>query len=77
MEADDVKQHFLKILKLHEELAATRKVIDEVDFASIITNSLPPSYKNVISLAYSAIIVIGRKLSTDQIINAAQEEYSC
>jgi len=75
-EADDVKQHFAKMAKLHEELAATGKIIDEVDFASIITNSLPPSYDNVISSAYSAVIAIGRELSTDQIINVAQEEYS-
>ena len=75
-EADDVKQHFATMLKLREELAATGRVIDELEFTSIITNSLPPSYGNILSSAYSAAIAIDKELTTSQIIAVAQEEYS-
>jgi len=75
-ETDDIRQHFSKMLRLREELAATGKVIDEVDFTSIITNSLPPSYDNVISSAYSAAYAIDKELTTDHIIAVTQEEHS-
>jgi hypothetical protein len=75
-ETDDIKLHFTKMLKLRDELAMTGKIIDEVDFTSVIANSLPPSYGNVISSAYSAAIVIDKELTTDQIITVAQGEYS-
>ena len=75
-ETDDVRQHFTKMLKLREELAATGKVIDEIDFTSILTNSLPPSYDNVISAAYSAATAIDKDITTDKIIAVTQEEYS-
>ena len=75
-ETDDVKQHFAKMLRLREELAVTGKVIDEADFTSILTNSLPPSYDTVISAAYSAAAAIDKEISTSQIIAVIQEEHS-
>jgi len=77
-ETDDIQQHFGRMVKLQEELAATRKVIDDIDFTSIITNSLPPSYDHVVSSAYSAAITVDKEINTDQIITVAwQEEFSC
>jgi len=75
-ETDDVKQHLAKLLKLREELTTTGKVIDETDFTSIITNSLPPSYDNVISSAYAAAVAINIEISTDQIISIVREEHT-
>jgi len=75
-ETDDVKQHLAKLLKLREELATSGKVIDDTDFTSIITNSLPPSYDNVISSAYAAAIAIKIEITTDQIISIVREEHT-
>ena len=75
-ETDDVKQHFAKMLTLREELAATGKVIDEIDFTSILTNSLPPSYDNVVSSAYSAASAVDKEITTSRIIAVIQEECS-
>ena len=76
-ETDDIRQHFVKMVKHCEELVITRKVIDNTNFTPIITNSLPPSYNNVISAAYSATITINKDINTDQIITVIQEEYAC
>ena len=75
-ETDDIRQHFAKMIKLREELATTGKIIDDADFTSIITNSLPPSYDVVISSAYAAAIAIGQEINTSQLIAVVQEEYS-
>ena len=66
LQNDDSKQYSAKLLKLREELAATGKVIDEVDFTSIITNSLPPFYDTVVSSAYSAAITVNSEITTDR-----------
>jgi hypothetical protein len=75
-DVDDVKQHFAKMLKLHEELAATGTMIEDSEFTSILTNSLPPSYDNVISSAYSGASGAGLVISTDKLVSVVQEEYS-
>ena len=75
-ESDDVKQHLTKMLKLREELAATGKVVEDINFTSMITNSLPSSYDHVISSAYSAAKAVKAKIDTDTIISIIQEEYS-
>ena len=75
-EADDVRQHFAKMIQLREELAANRKAIDDIDFISYITNSLPRSYDAIISSACSASIMMGREISAEQIIAFVEEYYS-
>ena len=75
-DTDDVKEHLAKLLKLREELATTGKVLDNADFTSIITNSLPPSYDNVVSSAYAAANAIDKEIGTDEIILIIREEHS-
>ena len=76
LETDDIEQHLTKLLELREELAATGTDIDEGEFISTITNTLPPSYDNVISAAYAVAIVVDKGITTDTIIAAAQMEHS-
>ena len=42
----------------------------------ILTNSLPPSYDNVISSAYSGATGAGLEITTEKIVAVAQEEFS-
>ena len=75
-ETDDIRHHFAKMIRLREELATTGKIIDDLDFTSILTNSLPPSYDAVISSAYAAAIAIDKEIGISQLIAVVQEEYS-
>jgi len=75
-DADDVRDHFVKMVRLREELAATGEALDDDNFSSILTNSLPESYGNVISTAYTAATITGTTPTVDQIIAVIEAEYS-
>jgi len=75
-DADDVRDHFVKMVRLREELAATGEALDDDNFASILTNSLPESYGNVISTAYTVSAITGSTPTIDQIIAVVETEYS-
>ena len=66
----------IQILIRTKKLAHMRKTVDDAEFTSILTNSLPSSYDNVISSAYSAAIAVRIEITIDQIDSVVQEEYA-
>ena len=75
-DVDNIRTHFTKMLRLHEELAATGEIITEKNFTSILTNSLPPSYSVVLSATYATATMNGKEPTTQQIIAVIEEEFS-
>jgi hypothetical protein len=75
-EVEDVRNHFAKMLKLREELAATGKTLTDENFTSILTNSLPMSvYGTVITSSYTTLKMHDKTPTPRQLIEAIQEEY--
>ena len=75
-EADDIRAHFAKMSKLREELAATGRVFEEENFTSILTDSLPESYGNVISSVYASAKMNRKAVTTQDLIAVVEDEYS-
>ena len=75
-DADNIRTHFTNMVRLREELAATSETLTDENFASILTNSLPESYGNVISTAYTTTTMHGSTPTIQQIIAVVETEYS-
>ena len=75
-EAEDIRNHFAYMLRLREELAATGEILPEANFTSLLCNSLPPSYGNVITSAFSSAAINNTLPTTQQIISIVQTEQS-
>ena len=75
-EADDIRAHFAKMSKLREELAATGRVFEEENFTSILTDSLPESYSNVILSVYASAKMNRKAVTTQDLIAVVEDEYS-
>ena len=73
-EAEDIRNHFAYMLRLREELAATGEILPEANFTSLLCNSLPPSYGNVIASAFSSAAINNTLPTTQQIISIVQTE---
>ena len=77
-EVEDICVHFVKMLKLCEELASMGKTLMDQEFTSIITNSLPMSiYAHVINSAYTSLKMLKQVPSPCQLIEAVKEGYMC
>ena len=74
-DTDDIRAHFAKMLRLREDLAATGEILDEENFANILTNSLPKSYGNVVSTAYTTASMNNKIPTTQQLIAVIEAEY--
>ena len=75
-DADDVRNHFAKMVHLREELAATGETLTEENFTPILTNSLPESYGNIISTAYITVTMNSQTPTTHQIIAVVESEFT-
>ena len=75
-DVDNVRIHFAKMVRLHEELAAISETLTEDNFTSILTNSLPESYGNVISTAYTTATMYSQTPTTQQIIAVVKSKFS-
>lgn len=74
-EADDVRVHLAKMLRLRDELAATGENPDDEFFVTLLVVSLPESYNDTISVAYGAAAMIDKVPTTQQIIAVIEQEY--
>ena len=54
----------------------TSKTLDDKSFASILTNSLPESYSQVVSMAYTTAMILNQTPTIPQIIAVVESEYS-
>ena len=75
-DVDDVRAHFAKMVRLREELAATGETLNEENFTSILTNSLPESYGNVVSTAYTTATMNDKTPTMQQIIAVVETEFA-
>ena len=77
-EAGDARAHFKGLLEIREQLASTGKLgrnWDDDEFVSVLLNSLPPSYRIVISAIKAATDTTGVSATPNQVIRIVTDEY--
>ena len=76
-EKGDMIAHFASLRTMREDLAAMGQPINENDFYAIILGSLPASFDPYISAVNATSSVLGKTISTDDLMLTVTEEYEC
>ena len=69
--------HFATLRTMREDLAAMGQLLTEDDFYTIILGSLPLSYDPYISAVNATSSVMGKTISSDDLMLTVTEEYKC
>jgi transposase InsO family protein len=75
-EHEDVSSHLSKLGKMRQDLASTGAPLTDADYCSIIVNSLPSSYRQLISNSYAASKIMKKTITAAEILRAVEEEYT-
>ena len=74
-EAGDAHAHFRGLTNLREELASMGKTLDDAGFTLILLNSLPASYKAIISVINATANCTGNPVTPEQVMGLVTNEY--
>ena len=72
---DDVRVHVAKMARLCDEIAMSGKKLEDADFVSILTNSLPRSYDNIKSTLSFTASALDKVPDAWSVIRVVEEEY--
>ncbi|KAF8573213.1 hypothetical protein K439DRAFT_1376053, partial [Ramaria rubella] len=74
-EGDNICVHLKSLALSHERLIGMGATLDAKDYATIILESLPPTYFDYVFNLSSSARILGKPLTAEQMISAATERY--
>ncbi|KIM66524.1 hypothetical protein SCLCIDRAFT_38747, partial [Scleroderma citrinum Foug A] len=73
-EKDDVRRHLTTMMTMRKELAGMGSPVDDRDFAAMIMNSLPESYRTLLCTTTAALRASGKSVTPSTIVTVVFEE---
>ena len=73
-EKDDMQHHLTTMMTMQEELSGMGSPVDDRDFAAMIVNSLPESYRTLLRTTTAALRASGKSVTPSTIVTVVFEE---